>query len=38
MPQSAAIAELRRVRGIELDARCIDALIASLEEGLPLAA
>ena len=38
MPQSAAIAELRRVRGIELDAGCIDALIASLEDRPALAA
>jgi HD-GYP domain-containing protein (c-di-GMP phosphodiesterase class II) len=38
MPRDAAIAELMRVRGVELDARCIDALIASLEEETALAA
>ena len=31
------VAELMRVRGIELDARCIDAFLASFEEQ-PLAA
>jgi HD-GYP domain-containing protein (c-di-GMP phosphodiesterase class II) len=38
MTREAAIAELRRVRGIELDARCIDGLIASLEDEPALAA
>jgi len=32
LSRDAAIAELRRVSGIELDPRCVDALIASLDE------
>jgi HD-GYP domain-containing protein (c-di-GMP phosphodiesterase class II) len=38
MSRDEAVAELRRVRGIELDARCIDALLASFEDEHAIAA
>ncbi|MEX0749674.1 MAG: HD domain-containing phosphohydrolase [Dehalococcoidia bacterium] len=38
MTHDAAIAELRRVSGVELDARCVDAFLSSLDEELAAAA
>jgi HD-GYP domain-containing protein (c-di-GMP phosphodiesterase class II) len=38
MTRDAAIAELQRVRGVELDARCVDAFLASLHDELQAAA
>jgi HD-GYP domain-containing protein (c-di-GMP phosphodiesterase class II) len=38
MTHAAAIAELQRVRGAELDPRCVDAFLASLQEQHPAAA
>jgi HD-GYP domain-containing protein (c-di-GMP phosphodiesterase class II) len=38
LSHEAAVAELRRVRGTELDPRCVDAFLASLDEDLRKAA
>jgi HD-GYP domain-containing protein (c-di-GMP phosphodiesterase class II) len=38
MTRDAAVAELMRVRDVELDARCVDALIASLDDEMAIAA
>jgi HD-GYP domain-containing protein (c-di-GMP phosphodiesterase class II) len=38
MTHDAAITELRRVSGVELDARCVDAFLSSLDEELAAAA
>jgi len=38
MTHAAAIAELRRVSGVELDSRCVDAFLAALDEDQQLAA
>jgi len=38
MTREGAVAELMRVRAVELDARCVDALIASLDDEMAIAA
>lgn len=38
MTHATAIAELQRVRGAELDPRCVDAFLASLQDQQPAAA